>query len=263
MSIVFITIPGSQKIEFGNLLHKQTQNGVDYVIIQKSKKNSIGKTLSNISRTVGWQHVPRELFYALLLRLSKKAKQYLGYFHIRDKKEKGLRFIPKSIEVASVNDDEVYELLQKLKPRLLVIWGTAVIQPRIFNLAKHAINLHMGLGEFYRGAVANHFAVLNDERDKIGATIHYLHEKVDTGDMLATLHADTSLPPRECFQDLNNRAENELLRIALELWRGKDIEATPQHTTESRNVLLREWVPSRRWLVAKKLEDWEKEAKRK
>lgn len=259
MSIVFITIPGSQKIEFGNLLHKQTQNGISYVIIQKPKQVSIIKTLSNIAKTVGWKHVPRELWYALLLRVSKKAKTYLQYFRVRDKKEKGLRFIPKVIEVDSVNSEEVYDLLKNLKPRLLVIWGTAVIEPRIFKLAKHAINLHMGLGEYYRGAVANHFAVLNDEREKIGATIHYLHEKVDTGDMLATLHGNITLPPKECFQDLNNRAEVELLHIALELWKGKDIEATPQHTKHSRNVLLREWIPSRRWSVAKKLEAWEKE----
>lgn len=259
MSIVFITIPGSQKIEFGNLLHKQTQNGVSYVIIQKPKQVPLTKTLSNIAKTVGWKCVPRELLYALLLRLSKKAKHYLQYFRIRDKKERGLQYIPKVLEVDSVNSEEVYELLKKLKPRLLVIWGTAVIEPRIFRLARHAINLHMGLGEHYRGAVANHFAVLHDERENIGATIHYLHEKVDTGDMLATLHADITIPPKECFQDLNNRAEVELLRIALELWKGKDLEATPQHTKGSRNVLLREWIPSRRYAVAKKLEQWEKE----
>jgi folate-dependent phosphoribosylglycinamide formyltransferase PurN len=263
MSIVFITIPGSQKIEFGNLLHKQTQNGVDYVIVQKSKRTTIRKTLSNIAKTVGWLYVPRELMYALLLRLSKKAKHYLQYFRTRDKKEKGLRHIPKVLEVDSVNSDEVYTLLQKLKPRLLVVWGTAVIEPRIFKIAKRAINLHLGLGEYYRGAVANHFAVLNDELDKLGATIHYINEKVDTGDMLATLYADTTLPPKECFQDLNNRAEHELLRIALELWKGKDVESIPQEKKGGRNVLLREWTPSRRWAVAKKLEQWEKEVKMK
>lgn len=257
MSIVFITIPGKQKREFANLLHKKTGNGISYVIIQKPKKVTIFVTLKNLIKTVGLLNLPKELWYALLLRLSKDKQNLLLYFLGRTEKESSNQYIPKVIEVDSINGDEVYRLMKDIRPNLLVVWGTQVLRPHIFTLAKHAINLHMGIGEYYRGAVANHFAVLNNEKWKIGATIHYLQEKVDTGDALSILLANTTLPPKELFKDLHDKAEQSLLDISYRLWKGEKVEAFPQKIQYSRNILLREWIPSRRYAVAERLEEWE------
>lgn len=257
MSIVFITIPGEQKREFAHLLHTKTGNGVDYVIVQKKRDVSLQETISKILQTVGWRGLLKELYYAVLLRINKKAREYLLYFRARTPKNISSLYLPKIVEVDSVNSDEVYELLQKVKPELLVVWGTAVLAPRIFSSAKHAINLHMGLGEYYRGATANQFAVLNDDRDKIGATVHYVYEKVDTGDVLAKITVDENLPPKELFTRLNDEAEEKFLEIAMLLWKNKKLDATSQNTSSSRNILLREWTPSRRYEVAKKLKEWE------
>jgi folate-dependent phosphoribosylglycinamide formyltransferase PurN len=257
MSIILITIPGEQKREFANLLHKKTGNGVSYVIVQKPRKVPIRETLSKLIKTVGWKGLLNELYYAFILRMNKNLQNYLQYFRVRSSKEHSPSYIPKVLEVDSVNGDDVYELLQKAKPELLILWGTTVIAPRIFQSAKHAINLHMGLGEHYRGAVANHFAILHDEHEKIGATIHYVHEKVDTGDVLDTIVIDEKLPPKELFTRLNDLAEERFLEIALLLWKNKKLDASVQNIERSRNILLREWTPSRRYAVARKLRDWE------
>jgi folate-dependent phosphoribosylglycinamide formyltransferase PurN len=259
MSIVVITIPGEQKREFVNQLHKKTKNGVSCVIIQKPKKTSIIQTLLRLSKTVGWAHVPRELWYGLLLRMRPTLQSYLLYVRLRTHKEFSPGYIPKVIEVDSINSKEVRALLLKLKPKLLVIWGTMVLKPEIFSIAKHAINLHMGLGEHYRGAAANQFAIYMNEKDKIGATIHYVHTAVDTGDVLATVTVDSRLPPKEFFTELNDRAEEAFLEIAIQLWKHEKLDSTPQNTERSRNILLREWTPQRRYAVAQKIQAWENE----
>lgn len=261
MSIVFITIPGDQKRDFINTLHKETASGVSYVIIQKPKKFSLIDTVKRLVATVGWSGLPKECWYALILRLNKRARHYLSYFRAYSDRNHSTAYFPPVLEVDSVNSDEVYTLLKKLKPRIIVVWGTAVIKPHIFKIAEHTINLHMGLGEHYRGAVANHFAVLHDERQKVGATIHYVHEKVDTGDALATITAPYNLPPKEFFTKLNDSAERTLLSICIKLWKGEQVPAVPQRIATSRNVFLREWIPSKRYQVAKKLEAWEKKAR--
>jgi hypothetical protein len=73
--------------------------------------------------------------------------------------------------------------------------------------------------------------------------------------------ADTTLPPKELFKDLHDKAEQSLLDISYRLWKGEKVEAFPQKIQYSRNILLREWIPSRRYKVAERLEKWEGEKK--
>jgi folate-dependent phosphoribosylglycinamide formyltransferase PurN len=260
MSIVFITIPGDSKREFANMLHKATDGGVSLVIIQKKQKVRLLDTLSKLRKTVGAFGILKESFCAVLLRLDKNVHKYLDYFRLRTSKENTPNFIPKTVEVESVNSDKVFELIKEIKPRLLVVWGTGVIKPHIFNLADTAINLHMGLAPYYRGAVANHFAILHNDIDKIGATIHYLHEKVDAGDILETVTIEGKLPPKQLFKMLNDEAEARFLDIATRLYKGETVPAREQKTSLGKNILLREWVPSVRYLVGQKIKNWEEKS---
>ncbi len=194
MSIVFITIPGEAKQLFANTLHKNTGNGVELVIVQKQKPLSLFERLLRLIRRVGILNVPREVWFGFLLRLN-GTRHALEYFraHTVPALEP---IIPKTMEVDSVNSDEVYATLKKISPDLLVIWGSALLEPSILKTAKHAINLHMGYCPHYRGALANQHAMLRDDVSHIGATIHFAEERVDAGDILATITPDLTMPPR-------------------------------------------------------------------
>lgn len=258
MSIVFITVPGDEKRMFANALHKKTNGHVKLVIIQKPQpKQSFIKRLKRLYNRVGWRNLPREFWYALLLRLNgaKKALEYFRGYTISGPRE----YVPKFLEVDSVNSDEVYEIVKKISPRLLVIWGNTVLSPRILETAGSAINLHMGYCPLYRGALANQNAVLNNDIEHIGATIHYAVEKVDSGDILQRLSADQTKTPKEMFQDLNDKVVSSYLEITTKIFTGERIMASPQDISQSKNLLLRQWVPSVRYAVGSRLLQLEKQ----
>lgn len=260
MSIVFITVPGDEKRMFANALHKKTGGNVKLVIIQKPKRLSLPKRIKRLYDRTGWLNLPREFWYALLLRLD-GAKRVLEYF--RKYTISGpTKYVPKYIEVDSVNSDEVYKIIQEISPKLLVIWGNTILDSRILKTANSSINLHMGYCPIYRGALANQNAVLQDDFEHIGATIHYAKEKVDSGDILAILSADLSKPPKEMFRDLNDKVVSLYIEVAKKIYAGEKMPAKSQDISGSKNLFLKHWVPSVRYAVGSKILRLEKKFNR-
>lgn len=264
MGIVIITIPGEAKRTFVNSLHKKTGGKVDLVIIQKPKphNHSIISNLKRLYNSVGLKALPIEIWYAILLRLNRSAKNTLEYFRehsLSDSSQSG--YLPKTMEVTSINDNDVFETLTKLSPDLMVIWGGTIIKPQIIKTAKKAINLHMGFCPYYLGAIANQHAVINREPWRIGATIHYAEAKVDTGDIIEIITPNLSKPPRELFRDLNDRAKRKYLKVIKRLYEGQILGKRPQKTKESQKLTLKEWTPRIRYRLAKQMVKWERTGK--
>ncbi len=87
--------------------------------------------------------------------------------------------------------------------------------------------------------------------------IHKIDNDVDTGDVYKTIYADLNLPPKSLFRKLNDEAFEELLSISMRLHNQEILETFKQNLGNSKNLLLREWTPGRRFLVARKFKDWE------
>ena len=49
---------------------------------------------------------------------------------------------------------------------------------------KNAINIHLGVSPYYRGAACNFWALYDLNPHLVGATIHYLHSSLDSGPIL-------------------------------------------------------------------------------
>lgn len=261
MSIVFITVSGEAQRAFANALHEKTGGAVSLVVIQKPKRFSWWQRFNRFYVAAGSQNFLKECWYGVLLRLSRKTHKALGYFHEHSAADTG-DFLSPVREIESINSDTTYEILKKLSPKLLVIWGGAVLQPRILETAERAINLHMGVAPHYRGAVANQFAVLRDDFSRIGVTIHYAEEKVDAGAILATISANTAKPPRELFRDLNDRAHKRYLEIVCALYAGQSVSATMQDIIHGKLFLLRDWNRETRYKLGRKMLQWEKTGKK-
>ncbi|MDO8564606.1 MAG: formyltransferase family protein [bacterium] len=258
MGIVVITIPGTAKRAFAQALYERTGGGVDLVIVQKPKNRTPLLRFTRFYRSVGWRNLLPEIWYAILLRLNRRAEHSLSLVREHTPPRNfNTQNPPKVLEVDSVNSSEVQKALKTLAPDLLVIWGSAVISPDILRLAKVAINLHMGVCPKYRGAVANHFALLRGDLENIGATIHYVVEKVDAGNILLGIRADTRKPPRELFRELNDSAYAFYLDIAHKLYRGERLPETPQNIANGENFKLSQWTPRRRLQAARKIQKWE------
>lgn len=256
MSIVFITVSGDEKKIFANALHEKTKGGIELVIIQRAKSLSFFQRLKRLYNRIGLLNLPKELWYAILLRIN-GSKDTLEYFRTNSVSHSS-EYIPKVIFVDSVNSDEVYEMVKKISPNLLVIWGSAILAPRLLETAKNAINLHMGYSPFYRGALANQHAVLLGDYNHVGSTIHYAEKKVDSGNIIARLLADYTKAPKEMFQDLNDRTIALYLEIAIKIFMGQSVPSIRQDVSKSKNLLLKEWVPSVRYALGHKMLELEK-----
>lgn len=114
-----------------------------------------------------------------LLRLSGKLKYKSFEEMAGDFRDVKVRF------TEDINNPENVNFLKSVGPDLIVVAGTRKLNKEIFSLApRGAINLHSGILPFYRGADSEFWALYNSEPDKVGVSIHFINEGLDTGDVI-------------------------------------------------------------------------------
>jgi len=87
--------------------------------------------------------------------------------------------------VASVNDEACKSFIRKLAPDLLAVCGTGVVKPEVFGLAPQgAINIHTGITPEYKSADPVFWALFRGEPEKVGVTVHFVDEGIDTGPII-------------------------------------------------------------------------------
>jgi methionyl-tRNA formyltransferase len=81
------------------------------------------------------------------------------------------------------NQEECVRLLRETGPDLIVLGGTRIIRPHVFNLARHgALNSHPGLLPHVRGSASVAWSIYYDV--PIGCTCHFIDTSIDTGDIV-------------------------------------------------------------------------------
>ncbi len=257
MGIVFITIYGDSQRAFVNTLNRETGGKVDLVIFQKPKPRKLWGRIRRAWRAASSGGFARELWYGLLLRIERRTSEVLRYFKVHATFERTEGHDPRIIEMDDINSDEVHALLKKISPDLLMVLGSDVLKPYILATAKHAINLHMGLCPHYRGAVANQFAILRGDKERIGSTIHYMERGVDQGDVIAQVRADTSKPPREMFRTLNEETLRLYIEVARKILAGEKLPIQKQDPQAGELFRLHHWTNEARYGVVSRILRWE------
>src|SRR3990167_1501627 len=258
MGIVYITLPGPEQRAFANALHKATGGGVDLVIITKPRSQKAGR-LRRVLTAVRSGAFLQEIFYGVLLRMSRKTREVLAY--LRATSFSATSYDPPTLEVEDVNDAKTEARLKELAPELIVLWTGAILRPNILATAKKVINFHTGILPYYRGSVANQFAVLRRDTGRIGSTLHYVSPGVDRGDIIAQLFVDTAKPPKRAFQELNDASLNLYIDIAKRILAGEDVAAHPQSQSEGGFFRLSDWTNEKRWKLGRQLLRWERTGK--
>jgi len=91
------------------------------------------------------------------------------------------------IHVDSHNGRECQAILDADKPKVIVVYGTRIIKPCIFDRASIVtLNMHTGLSPFYRGDSTLFWPVYFNDPDNLGVTVHQLVASIDGGDIAAT-----------------------------------------------------------------------------
>ena len=89
------------------------------------------------------------------------------------------------------------------KSDLYIIFGSSLIKGKMlqFLKKKKAINIHMGISPYYRGADCNFWAQKDNNPNLVGATIHYLSEGIDDGNILS--YATSEFHPNKFIHSMS------------------------------------------------------------
>lgn len=108
------------------------------------------------------------------------------------------------------------EYLKEIKPDLIVSYNyLSIIRQEIITYMKgNIINLHISYLPFNKGKFPNVWSIL-DHTPK-GVTIHYIDEKLDTGDIIAQKQLD--IPNSVTLQDSYDQLQEEIQALFKEIY---------------------------------------------
>jgi folate-dependent phosphoribosylglycinamide formyltransferase PurN len=97
----------------------------------------------------------------------------------------GYRFRTDELETDDVNSDAVARFISSKSPEIVAVCGSNVLKRKIFGLpSRGTVNIHCGITPHYRSANPVEWALYNRDFERIGVTIHYVDEGVDTGNVI-------------------------------------------------------------------------------
>lgn len=91
----------------------------------------------------------------------------------------------KIIKVQSVNDKRSILILEDLKPDVIVVNGTRIISEEVLSaITIPFLNIHTGITPLYRGVHGGYWALVQNNKNACGITIHLIDKGIDTGGIL-------------------------------------------------------------------------------
>ena len=139
-----------------------------------------------------------------------------GNSHINSK-NKNIHLFP--LQSGDLNKCSMDTLSDFLKSDVYVVFGSSYIKGDLvdFLVKNKALNIHMGVSPYYRGTDCNFWALYDDNPHLVGATIHQLSKKLDSGAMLYHALSQIKNNPFEytmstvksAFHSLTERIKNE------------------------------------------------------
>ncbi|WP_372738513.1 formyltransferase family protein [Neptunomonas sp.] len=123
-----------------------------------------------------------ELHQAYFNKMHQSEEKYFGRarFLLKD----NVRFF--SAKSGDISHVEFEQLEPAFQSDYYVVFGASFIKNRLidFLIENNAVNIHMGVSPYFRGAACNFWALYKRRPDMIGATIHLLSRGLDSGNML-------------------------------------------------------------------------------
>lgn len=91
----------------------------------------------------------------------------------------------KTIHVDTINSQIVIDKITEISPHIIVVNGTRIISKKVLNSTDAIfINSHLGITPKYRGVHGGYWALINDDPDNFGVTVHLVDSGIDTGSII-------------------------------------------------------------------------------
>jgi len=201
--------------------------------------------ITTLSPTLGTQGlIPFiiELYRSFGPRVFAQHLGFYGKYRLMDNLNRllgwGRPFSPKALaarnnveyrHVDDINSSDYVSYAREVNPDVLLsVAATQKFDSTLLSVPeKCAINIHSSLLPEYRG-VSPSFWTLRYDEPETGVTVHYMHDEIDTGDVIV----QQSVPIRDddTLHTLNTRVADvgsEVLLDALEQIRQGNVDATP------------------------------------
>lgn len=80
----------------------------------------------------------------------------------------------------------VLQTLAKMNSQVGFVFGAPLLKKEIFKLPKYGcVNIHTGMVNHYRGVDSSLWAMYDNNPGLVGATLHYIDESIDAGQVIA------------------------------------------------------------------------------
>ena len=145
-----------------------------------------------------------------------------------------------------VNSAETQNLLRRISPEILCVYGTYIVSDATLSIAPVALNLHTGISPRYRGADCDFWPLHERELDWIGATVHTCTSDIDGGSIYRT--GSAILEPDDGIGAVFGRCVvtgSALYKaVVQDLVSHRDVKAIPQDLSAGREyrVAMRGWL---------------------
>lgn len=172
-------------------------------------------------------------------------KAWLGMMRHYEERFPAWPSVPTSAH-SSANAAELVEVIQGLKPDLILISGTDLLRhATLEQLSAKVMNLHTGISPYIKGGpnCAN-WALALGEFDLIGNTVMWIDAGIDSGAIIATertsLNGSESLP--QIHVKVMEHAHELYCRAIQRFTQGEPLPAVPQcEIGEGRLFYTRQW----------------------
>ncbi len=170
-----------------NILFHALSPHVDITHVLIENKISKRLLIKNRIKKLGWWKVGGQLLFQVL------TQKLLFHFSANRRNEIMTHYclnaspLPaeKIIQVSSVNDEQTREKIRELNPDLILVNGTRIISKKtLAGTNAKFVNMHMGITPKYRGVHGAYWALVKDDKDLCGVTVHYIDAGIDTGSVL-------------------------------------------------------------------------------
>lgn len=181
--------------------------------------------LTVVGQVVFLALIPRYLRRASRRRLSTISDQYN-----LDLSEKFKKIIPVEY-VESINSSKTLRIIHAFAPDIIVVNGTRIIAKSILD-SVHVpiINMHTGITPKYRGVHGGYWAVVNQDMEHCGVTVHFINAGIDTGEIIRQTRIPVTEEDNYCTYPRLQTGEG--IRLELEVLR--EFEETGKiETTEN------------------------------
>ncbi|MFV9551003.1 formyl transferase [Algibacter sp. PT7-4] len=178
----------------------KTEFNIQNIIIDKGE--STYKLLKRRVKRLGIIHVIGQLLFRILAvsyinKTSKKRfQEILNKYNIKEASFD----LQKTVEISSINSLEGQKLLKKINPDIVIIVTTRILSKKTLETVNaNFINIHSGITPKYRGLHGAYWALINNDKQNCGVTVHLVDEGIDTGNILYQASIIDSITPKDNF----------------------------------------------------------------